>query len=172
MLYEHQKRAIQHIGKHKNTTINYFCGTGKTRIVYQLFKELCANKLAIIVFPSIALITQFTQDYIVKDYSEFNLLNVCSVDECQLSVKFTADFYTVCKFLLNPVVNRKTVLAVTYKSLPVVIKSIIETAIRIKYMVFDEAHHITDKSIVKTLFIREAAKDFDEEEEIESSEEG
>ena len=87
LLEKHQLDATQAIKKAFLETdkclVKMFCGTGKTRIV---FCEILARNFSVVVFPSIALVTQFNTDYIMnKEWVTLlqnkNIMSVCSKDE-------------------------------------------------------------------------------------------
>jgi len=67
-LRKHQKDCIDKINTHfKNENkalIKMFCGSGKSFIIYHCILEH-GYKLSVIVVPSINLITQFNQDYLL-----------------------------------------------------------------------------------------------------------
>ncbi len=94
--------------------------------------KLGAGGCAVIVFPSIALITQFKKDYMAR--SNFKRLSVCSVEErtsyarhAKLDKGITTDDSVVCRFLESTEEEHNKVLSSTYHSLDVVLKGILDS---------------------------------------------
>ena len=77
-----QTTAIFNVTKQLETSskciVKMFCGTGKSRVIKKII--INQNKLlSVIVFPSLALIRQFTSDYLKDiDTKMYELLNVSS----------------------------------------------------------------------------------------------
>ena len=63
-LYDHQRRAIEEQNKHRKCPINMWCGTGKTLTFTDLFMN--KEKINVIVFPSLGLINQYCNDYVLS----------------------------------------------------------------------------------------------------------
>ena len=92
-LRKHQSECIDSIKEHftneNKALVKMFCGAGKSFIIYHCLLEL-GESLSVVV-PSINLITQFNQDYLLnkskKKYNDkyfqkdFELLTICSKNE-------------------------------------------------------------------------------------------
>ena len=115
--------------------------------------------LSVVVVPSINLITQFLNDYLLdgskKEYNiknfnkEFNLLTVCSKSELNNTVNFTTNEDKILEFLEA---DSPKIILITYQSLELLINIIIENEFKIDILCFDEAHHILGDNINKILF--------------------
>jgi hypothetical protein len=81
-LYPHQKECILKKKDLPKSLINIWCGGGKTRIiVYSIFDD--DQEINVIVFPSLGLINQFNNDYILSEdfmeyFKEYDCISVCS----------------------------------------------------------------------------------------------
>jgi superfamily II DNA or RNA helicase len=164
-LRKHQEECIESIEENflenKKGLIKMFCGSGKSLIIYHSLLKYC-EKLSVLVVPSINLITQFNNDYmlnvLVNDFNKkyfnkkFDLMSICSKDELEKpdgnSNLITTDKYEINKFINK---NNQKVLLVTYQSLPNLIEIIKDNNILIDIICFDEAHHILGENISKLL---------------------
>ena len=147
-----KRELLMQLAKKERCLIKHFCGTGKTHIVFHLMHKLVAGGCAVIVFPSIALITQFNKDYMAR--SNFKWLSVCSVEErtsyarhAKLDKGITTDASVVCRFVARKNKKHSKVLSSTYHSLDVVLKGILDSGKTIELLVYDEAHHITEERV-------------------------
>jgi superfamily II DNA or RNA helicase/ribosome modulation factor len=120
--------------------VKMFCGTGKSHVMKRLIMEQ-KKSLSIIVFPSLALIRQFTNDYLCDTESRvYGIMNVSS--EELKHITSTTDPMQIHHFLNNPnTKHQKKIICVTYQSLDVLLSSIGDTNIGIAC--FDEAHRTT-----------------------------
>lgn len=120
--------------------VKMFCGTGKSRVMKRLIMEQ-KKSLSIIVFPSLALIRQFTNDYLRDTETRvYGIMNVSS--EELKDITSTTDPAQIHHFLNNPKTkHQKKIICVTYQSLDVLLSSIGDTKIGIAC--FDEAHRTT-----------------------------
>ena len=80
--------------------VKMFCGTGKSRIA---LKKIIDADFAVIVMPTIALITQFNDSYLTE-YAHLlqgkALLSICSRDELKdQTIQYTTDVEDVVEFL-------------------------------------------------------------------------
>ena len=174
----HQLECIKKINEHfenniensENTENNHnkkglikmFCGSGKSFIIYHCLLEYGYN-LSVVVVPSINLITQFNQDYLLnpekKTYNtdnfnkEFELLSVCSKNELDKIysklLTFTTDKEKIEDFLDK---EEDKIILITYQSLKTLIDIVKEKEIHIDLICFDEAHHIISKNMKNLLF--------------------
>ena len=87
-LWNHQHECVESKRDLPKSVINIWCGGGKTRII--VFSILEDGKiLNIIVFPSLGLINQFNNDYILSKefrllFKDYNCLSVFSESENKL----------------------------------------------------------------------------------------
>ena len=175
-LKNHQKECIDKIDenfiKNKKGLIKMFCGSGKSLIIYHSLLKYGKN-LGIIVVPSINLITQFNNDYIINPLTikfndkyfkkKFSLMTICSKDELEQKDDINKNFITTDKHDINTFINIKNnkIILVTYQSLHNLIHIIKNNNIMIDLLCFDEAHHILGENIRKILFL-EKENDTDE----------
>lgn len=146
--YQKEAIAALHASQEQRNLLLMFCGCGKTRIVYRYMVE-STRGLSIVVFPSIALITQFNQDYMLKkaharELAAFGTMSVCSVDECgDTELSYTTDEDHIARFLNA---DGKRILTVTYQSYPLVVRLVKQLDIKVDNLIYDEAHHtVADK---------------------------
>ena len=150
-LDKHQKEAINNIkdcllNEDDKCIVQMWCGTGKSRIELSLLLE---QELSIIVVPSIALITQFMNDYILKFKIKKNTLVVCSKNEIENDVDIT---YTTNKKDILSFLKKDGIILSTYQSLHLIYELILKHKIRINLAVFDEAHHVVGNEYQKSIF--------------------
>ena len=163
-LKKHQEECIENIEdnflENKKGLIKMFCGSGKSFIIYHCLLKYCEN-LSILVVPSINLITQFNNDYMLNslmiEYNKkhfnkkYNLMSICSKDEIDKQNEtnlITTDKYEINKFINT---NNEKILLVTYQSLPKLVDIIKDNNIKIDIICFDEAHHILGENISKLI---------------------
>lgn len=148
---KHQQDCIQSIATHFKTDssalIKMFCGSGKSLIIHDcLIKH--GNNLAVVVVPSINLITQFSRDYLL-DKTKKELLTVCSKDELKKSTSFTTDPDVILEFLE---MEQDKIILITYQSLKLLFDVVKENELEIDLICFDEAHHILADGMKLLLF--------------------
>jgi ribosomal RNA-processing protein 8 len=157
-LYKHQKECV---GSKKNlpkSLINIWCGGGKTRIiVYSIFDD--NQEVNIIVFPSLGLINQFNNDYILCEdfmdyFKEYNCLSVCSDSESKLKIKTDLIRYTTNESIIKSYLKKvgKKLFTVTYQSLEMFMKIMVDNGTTINRLYYDEAHHILGHNIQNIVF--------------------
>ena len=155
-LWKHQLEAIEKSELHNKCLINMFCGTGKTRVIVEkIFKTILdSNNLNVIVFPSLPLINQFNNDYILDDafkskFSNFQCLSFCSDSESKLKIKSKHIRYTTSESVLSIFLkkNTKKIISVTYASYVKFISVIKMLNINIDRLYYDESHHICSDTI-------------------------
>lgn len=129
--------------------VKMFCGTGKSRVIQRIILER-KHPLSVVVFPSLALIRQFTKGYLYGNVKTNCLLNVSSDEELK-DITGTTDPAQIHQFLNNPKTKQqKKIICVTYQSLDVLLSSIGDTKIGIAC--FDEAHRTTSENAVKLVY--------------------
>jgi superfamily II DNA or RNA helicase len=165
-LRENQKECIEKIKinfeKENKALIKMFCGSGKSFIIYHCLLEY-SEKISVVVVPSINLITQFNQDYLLNDIKkiynnkhfnkQFKLITICCKNELDeknsQSLTFTTDDKEIKKFLK---LKENKIVLVTYQSLKTLISIVAKNKLKIDLMCFDEAHHILADGTRKLLF--------------------
>ena len=99
-LYKSQKEALERQKYFKKCLVNMWCGTGKTRtFTIWVFNE--NQNTNVVVFPSLGLINQYCNDYILSDeepfvseFKKYKCLAFCSDDESKLKIKTDKIKYT------------------------------------------------------------------------------
>ena len=162
-LYNHQQIALEEQKCHQKCLINMWCGTGKTRtFTMGVFRDNQTTN--VIVFPSLGLIAQYCNDYIlshkepfVSEFKKYKCLAFCSDDESKLKIKTDKIKYTTKEKTLNTFLKHKNdkIILVTYQSFEKFINQIIERSITINNLIFDEAHHIVGDKIQNIVFNNE-----------------
>jgi superfamily II DNA or RNA helicase len=136
-----------------NKLCQAFCGCGKSRFAYKaiLTSIKLENSINLIVFPSIALITQFNSDYINTGISsgKFKTMSICSKNELENS-EYKEFSYTTKKSEIQDFINTNShkIICCTYQSLSTLTKSLGNT--KIKFAIFDEAHR-SESTTIKPL---------------------
>jgi len=126
-----------------------FCGTGKTRIMIELIITQ-EKTLNVIVFPNLALIRQFLNDYIINEKcpSELKKYKHINVSSEQITdTESTTDPTSIQKFIKQ---TGKKIVCVTYQSLGVLLDNLCENVIDI--CLFDEAHRTTSIENKKLIY--------------------
>ena len=157
-LWKHQRECVEQSRDFEKCLINIWCGCGKTRIiVYKIFDD--NQNLNVIIFPSLGLINQFNNDYILKDewsdmFKKYKFMSFCSDNESKLKIKTQKITYTTDELILQTFLTKKSkkILTVTYQSFEKFVDIVIENNIRVNRLYYDEAHHIVGDSIQKTVF--------------------
>ena len=158
--------------------VTHFCGTGKSRMIFELVRRHTegsavapipapadgTSSLAIIVVPSIVLVTQFREGYLLKYgfQEQGQVLCVCCKDELRKidqegdrglggnDAAHKHDFETkaepIGRWLKRRPGSRRLVL-VTYASFPTFMAVVQEAQQKIGLCIFDEAHHVTSRTV-------------------------
>ena len=76
-LYQHQQKSIEEQHKYNKCLINMWFGTSKTR-TFTIDLFINNEILNVIVFPSLGLINQYCNDYVLslKSHPKLNLINI------------------------------------------------------------------------------------------------
>lgn len=108
-----------------------FCGSGKSLIMakYKIVKD---KELVVYTFPTLGLIKQIHDEYLIKMYREEQLLKISS--ECE--IESTTDAVKIRNFLQ---VAGQKIICVTYQSFETLLENLGEN--RIDIWIGDEAHH-------------------------------
>jgi superfamily II DNA or RNA helicase len=122
--------------------INMFCGTGKSLVIQTILTTLAAP-VSVVVFPSLALIRQFSKTNVLHDNSDLHgheLINISS--EWLEDIASTTDLTEITVFLQNQRGQAKLIL-VTYQSFDVLLAALAQCQQRVDVILYDEAHHVT-----------------------------
>ena len=162
-LRQHQLECLDAIDKHfaaenSRGLVKMFCGAGKSLVIYNALIKHGAD-LAVVVVPSINLITQFNTDYLIKfaEHSghDYTTLTICSKDEISTKgIKFTTEPDKILEFLESDEDDDTThkIILVTYQSLETLFAVVEEYEYTIDLICFDEAHHIVADGVQELLF--------------------
>jgi superfamily II DNA or RNA helicase len=126
--------------------VKMFCGTGKSRVI----REVVLNQkkdLSIIVFPSLALIRQFTNDYLqtIQSQESHKILNIST--EILDDFTSTTDPLEIKKFLK---LEKQKIICITYQSLKTLVSNLENTVIGLAC--FDEAHRTTSYGVKELIY--------------------
>jgi len=164
-LYGHQRDCIQTKKGLPKSLINIWCGGGKTRIIVcSIFED--GQDMNIIVFPSLGLINQFNNDYILCEtfmdyFKQYDCLSVCSDSDKKLNKPVNIDKgrfpninYTTNENKIKSTIKKsgKKLFTVTYQSLEMFMKIIVDTGTTINRLYYDEAHHILGHNMKNIVF--------------------
>ena len=137
----YQIEALQSIFQYEKCVVKMFCGTGKSRIMTNVI--LHENKdLSVVVFPSLALIQQYSSDYLQTFTHQ--ILNIST--EMLESIVSTTDTDQIRTFLRR---TEPKVILVTYQSFEVLLSCLDQ---KIPLIQYDEAHHTTGLECQKLVF--------------------
>ena len=148
----YQIDALLSIFNHAKCLVKMFCGTGKSRIITNvIIRE--KRELSVVVFPSLALINQYSTDYLqnaeyAKHFKNHKKMNVSSENLKHENVESTTNELVIEKFLK---LKSKKIVLVTYQSYHVLIKCLKEK--KIGLVCYDEAHHIVSPETQKLVFM-------------------
>jgi len=122
--------------------VKMFCGTGKS-LIMRYCKSTEKQKLCVYVFPSLSLIEQYKDDYLI-DYSKENLLIISS------DVEGTTEPEKITTFLENKI---NKIICITYNSYKTLLDNLGQDKINI--CIYDEAHHAVGETYQKLIFDNE-----------------
>ena len=145
----YQINALEQILSLQKCLVKMFCGTGKSKVIINtvIHKK---KTLSVIVFPSLALIRQFTEDYLSKNPFQKHCKNHKTINissEVLSNIDSTTNPDTIKSFLNQQ--DSKVVL-VTYQSLNVLL-GCLETK-KSGLIIYDEAHHVVSPEYQKLVF--------------------
>jgi superfamily II DNA or RNA helicase len=159
-MYKHQIATIESDAKYKKSIAIEWCGTGKTR-TFTLSIFIYNQNLNVIVVPSLNLINQYNNDYILSneepfktEFKSFECLSFCSDDEKKLKikdgrVKYTTNERKLGSFLKKP---KQKLILVTYQSFEKFVGVVKSSGKHIDILIYDEAHHIVGDKIQNIVF--------------------
>jgi superfamily II DNA or RNA helicase len=145
----YQLEALQSIFLYAKCLVKMFCGTGKSRIITNVIIHE-KKELSVVVFPSLALISQYSSDYLNNEeythhFKKHKTMNVSS--ERLDNMESTTDAKEINKFLKYK--NPKIIL-VTYQSYQVLLDCL--EGKKIGLVCYDEAHHVVSPETQKLVF--------------------
>ena len=149
----YQLDALLSIFLYAKCLVKMFCGVGKSIIITNVIIH-GKKELNVIVFPSLALIMQYSMDYLLneekpykKHFKKYTHINISS--EKLENVNSTTDPKEIKKFL-----NKKgdKIVLVTYQSYHELLKCL--DGKKIGLVCYDEAHHVTSPEYQKLVFFR------------------
>ena len=153
-LRPYQKDAVEAIiGKTGRCVVKMFCGTGKSRVMATVVLRE-GKPLSVVVFPSLALVQQFSTDYVmgayVNQFANYSILNVSS--EQLVEVQSTTDAGQIRKFCEQT--NPKLIILVTYQSLDVLLANLGDRTLDL--ICYDEAQHVVSPECQQLVFFNES----------------
>ena len=133
----------------KKCLVKMFCGTGKSRIITNVIIHE-KKTLNVIVFPSLALINQYSMDYLNNDeykkhFKKHKKINVSS--EILTTTESTTDPKKIKNFLK---LKTHKIILVTYQSYQVLLNCL--DGMKIGLVCYDEAHHVVSPEYQKLVF--------------------
>ena len=167
----HQKHADEGIFEafacgNDDCLIKMFCGTGKS-LVMRRAEVLQAKSARIIayVFPSLALIDQFTNDYLTSPHPDSSKCEEHVIKISSDKDGATTDISAVVLFFRefremearDAHVTHQAIVCVTYQSLDVLADALDEARESIDVAFFDEAHHSVAPTYRKYIYDRRLA---------------
>lgn len=139
-LWPHQDLCLKHINsKPLPCVVNMFCGSGKTRIIYEIIKSNQDKKIYLVV-PTIDLLYQIYHKYL-KAYITTNQLDAficCSSAEKTRKITISTSQKELDKFIKN---KTKFLIISTYASREM-LKPDIDSIV-----IYDEAHHLSESEV-------------------------
>jgi superfamily II DNA or RNA helicase len=145
----YQLDALLSIFLYAKCLVKMFCGTGKSKIITNVIIHT-KKGLSVVVFPSLALIKQYSADYLnnkeyVRHFKKHKTMNVSS--EKLENMESTTDVKEIKKFLKY---KSPKIILVTYQSYQVLLNCL--EGQKIGLVCYDEAHHVTSPETQKLVF--------------------
>lgn len=134
--------------------VKMFCGTGKSLVMAKCDIHQTST-LSLFVFPSLALIDQFYNEYLLKlGCSPYSILRVSSEDEQQESdgIKSTTDPARIASFLTNTSITETKRICVTYQSYETLVQVMDQCSVVAGVAMYDEAHRAIGKTYQNNIF--------------------
>ena len=147
------KRITELLATYDKCLVKMFCGTGKSRVIRSIILTH-QTRLSIVVFPSLALIRQFTADYLADDAVSkiCAILNVSSEPLCDF--QSTTEPVDIKEFIVAKksatTTTKMKIICVTYQSLQVLLDNLGDA--KIGLVCFDEAHRTTSPDYSKLVY--------------------
>jgi len=145
----YQIEALLSIFLYAKCLVKMFCGTGKSTIITNVIIHE-KKELSVVVFPSLALISQYSADYLNNDkykkhFKKHKTMNVSS--ESLTTIVSTTSPKEIKKFLNLKIPK---IILVTYQSYQVLLDCL--EGKKIGLVCYDEAHHVTSPETQKLVF--------------------
>jgi len=145
----YQLKALLSIFLYAKCLVKMFCGTGKSRIITNVIIHE-KKELSVVVFPSLALISQYSADYLnneeyVRHFKKHKTMNVSS--ESLTTIDSTTAPKEIKKFLK---LKSPKIILVTYQSFQVLLDCL--EGQKIGLVCYDEAHHVVSPETQKLVF--------------------
>jgi superfamily II DNA or RNA helicase len=145
----YQIEALLSIFLYAKCLVKMFCGTGKSTIITNVLIHK-KKELSVVVFPSLALISQYSADYLNNDkykkhFKKHKTMNVSS--EKLENMESTTNMKEIKKFLKG---KSPKIILVTYQSYQVLLDCL--EGKKIGLVCYDEAHHVTSPETQKLVF--------------------
>jgi predicted helicase len=138
--------------------VKMFCGTGKSKIMSE-GRFLAGAKLVVYVFPSLALIDQFTRQYL-GDVDAAHLLCVSSEAGATTTPETIQRFFTCNEFTRDTTLTatepQRRIVCVTYQSMHTLFENMGETVVDV--CCYDEAHHVVAPTYQSLVFSNPAIR--------------
>ncbi len=132
--------------------VKMFCGTGKSRVIVTVVLRE-GKQLSVVVSPSLALVQQFSTDYVmgvyVDQFANYAVLNVSS--EQLAEVQSTTDAGQIRRFCEQTIPK---LILVTYQSLEVLLANLGGKTLDL--ICYDEAHHVVSPECQQLVFFNES----------------
>ena len=150
------KRITELLATYDKCFVKMFCGTGKSRVIRSIILTH-QTRLSIVVFPSLALIRQFTADYLADDAVSkiCAILNVSSEPLCDF--QSTTEPVDIKEFIVakksattTTTATKMKIICVTYQSLQVLLDNLGDATVGL--VCFDEAHRTTSPEYSKLVY--------------------
>ena len=142
----------------RRCVVKMFCGTGKSKIMSE-GNFLVDAKLVVYVFPSLALIDQFTRQYL-GDVDAAHLLCVSSEAGATTAPETIQRFFRWDEFTrdttLTATEHQRRIVCVTYQSMHTLFENMGETVVDV--CCYDEAHHVVAPSYQSHVFSNAAIR--------------
>jgi superfamily II DNA or RNA helicase len=147
----YQLEALLSIFRYEKCLVKMFCGTGKSRIITNTIIHK-KKELSVVVFPSLALIYQYSTDYLKnsdyeKHFKKYKMMNISSEKLENTEIDSTTDPKEIKKFLKF---KSQKIILVTYQSYHVLLDGL--KGKKIGLVCYDEAHHIVSPEYQKLVF--------------------
>jgi superfamily II DNA or RNA helicase len=145
----YQLEALLSIFSYLKCVVKMFCGTGKSRIITNVIIHE-KKELSVIVFPSLALINQYSADYLNNveyntHFKKHKTINISS--EILPTIESTTDPKQIRLFLKS---KGSKIILVTYQSYKVLLDCLDGTTIGL--VCYDEAHHVVSPECQTLVF--------------------
>ena len=144
-LRPYQREGVECIMQHPRCLVKYFCGTGKSHVIIDVIAR-SQKQISVVVFPSLALVSQFATDHLTSRFNGHRRLNISS--EVLADVQSSTDPQTIRTFVGQ---GGPMLILVTYQSYGVLLANVCG-GVHIGLVCYDEAHHVTSPEYQTLVF--------------------